>query len=77
MRDTGEERRQEKLDLMAQQIKNGTLVIRKMTPEERELYPPRTDRRGRLRPRAAAPAQLICGRRSAHGAAASICAASE
>jgi hypothetical protein len=41
MRGSTEERRQEKLDLMAHQIKNGTLVIRTMGPEERELYPPR------------------------------------
>jgi hypothetical protein len=54
MRESGEERRQEKLDLMAQQIKNGTLVVRKMTPEERELYPPRTAKR-RFKPRARLP----------------------
>jgi len=52
MRDSAEERRQEKLDLMAHQIRNGTLVIRKMTPEERELYPPRpVKRRFRSSPR--------------------------
>jgi hypothetical protein len=45
MRDSTEERRQEKLDLMAHQIKNGTLVVRKMTAEERELYPPRPGKR--------------------------------
>ena len=45
MRDSAEERRQEKLELMAHQIRNGTLVIREMTPEERELYPPRPVKR--------------------------------
>jgi hypothetical protein len=45
MRDSTEERRQEKLELMAHQIKNGTLVVRKMTAEERELYPPRPGKR--------------------------------
>jgi hypothetical protein len=49
MRDSAEERRQEKLDLMAHQIKNGTLVVRKMTPQERERYPPRPSRR-RIKP---------------------------
>jgi hypothetical protein len=45
MRDKAEERRTERLELMRQQVKNGTLVIRKMTPEERELYPMRATRR--------------------------------
>jgi hypothetical protein len=34
-------RRKEQLDLIREQVKDGTLVIRQMTPEEREKYPPR------------------------------------
>jgi hypothetical protein len=34
-----EEQRQAKLELMKQQVKAGTLVVRKMTAEEREKYP--------------------------------------
>lgn len=52
MRDKAEELRNERLAIMREQIKNGTLVIRKMTAEERELYPPRTGReRTKPRPR--------------------------
>ena len=36
-----EERRREKLDLIDQQVKEGSLVIRKMTPSERKQYPAR------------------------------------
>jgi hypothetical protein len=36
-----EQRRQEKLDLVQQQIDEGSLTIRQMTPEERKKYPPR------------------------------------
>jgi hypothetical protein len=36
-----EQRRQEKLDLVQQQIEEGSLTIRQMTPEERKKYPPR------------------------------------
>jgi hypothetical protein len=36
-----EQRRQEKLDLVRQQVEEGSLTIRKMTPEERKKYPPR------------------------------------
>lgn len=32
------ERRQQKLDYVDEQIKSGSLVVRKMTPEERERY---------------------------------------
>jgi hypothetical protein len=35
------ERRREKLEHVQQQIRNGSLVVRKMTPEERERYAPR------------------------------------
>jgi hypothetical protein len=34
-----EEQRQAKLDLMKEQVKAGTLVVRKMTAEERKKYP--------------------------------------
>jgi hypothetical protein len=37
-----EKRRQEKLDLIQQQIDEGSLTIRQMTPEERAKYPPRS-----------------------------------
>jgi hypothetical protein len=36
-----EERRREKLELIDQQVKEGSLVIRKMTPSERKQYPAR------------------------------------
>jgi hypothetical protein len=35
-----EKRRQEKLDAVKQQVEEGSLTIRKMTPEERKKYPP-------------------------------------
>jgi hypothetical protein len=40
-----QEKRQEKLDLIDQQVKEGTLVIRKMTAAERRKFRP--DSRGR------------------------------
>jgi hypothetical protein len=40
-REKAEERRQAKLDLVREQIDNGSLVIRSMTDEERLRYPPR------------------------------------
>jgi hypothetical protein len=40
-RERAEEKRQEKLELVKEQVQSGALVIRQMTPEERELYPPR------------------------------------
>ena len=36
-----EEQKQEKLAEIRQQVKDGTLVVRKMTAEERKKYPPR------------------------------------
>jgi hypothetical protein len=36
-----EEKREEKLALVRQQVASGALVIRAMTDEERRLYPPR------------------------------------
>jgi hypothetical protein len=43
-RERAEERRQEKLELVREQVKNGSLVIRQMTAEERRRYPQRPDR---------------------------------
>ena len=50
-RERAEEKRAEKLEHVRQQIENGSLVIRKMTDEERRRYPPAatpTKRPGRL-----------------------------
>lgn len=41
-RERAEEKRKEKLDLVREQVENGSLVIRKMTPEERRRHPPRS-----------------------------------
>jgi hypothetical protein len=35
-----EKRRKEKLKAVQEQVDDGSLVIRKMTPEERKKYPP-------------------------------------
>jgi len=43
-RERAEEKRQEKLDLVREQVESGSLVIRKMTKEERRRYPPRPAR---------------------------------
>ncbi len=40
-RERAEKKRQEKLDLVQEQVTSGSLVIRKMTEEERRRYPPR------------------------------------
>jgi hypothetical protein len=40
-REKSEEKRQAKLEEIREQVNNGTLVIRPMTREERQLYPPR------------------------------------
>ena len=40
-KERSEERRQEKLAAMQDQIEQGTLKVRKMTPEERAALPPR------------------------------------
>jgi hypothetical protein len=40
-RERAEEKRQEKLEFVRGQVENGQLVIRQMTEEERERYPPR------------------------------------
>jgi len=50
-RERAEEKRAEKLEQVREQVESGSLVIRKMTDEERRRYPPvaphpkRTDRR--------------------------------
>jgi hypothetical protein len=43
-REKAEEKRQAKLAQVEEQVKDGSLVIRKMTKEEREKYPPRPPR---------------------------------
>jgi hypothetical protein len=53
-KDTADERRREKLALIREQVEEGTLTIRKMTPEERAAYPPRT-RPKKSRPAAGLP----------------------
>lgn len=40
-RERAEEKRAEKLELVREQVQTGSLVIRKMTDEERRRYPPR------------------------------------
>lgn len=40
-RERAEEKRQEKLASVREQEESGSLVIRQMTPEERQQYPPR------------------------------------
>lgn len=43
-RERAEERRQAKLESVREQVEDGSLVIRKMTDEERQRYPPRPER---------------------------------
>jgi hypothetical protein len=43
-RGKAEERRQAKLAQVEEQVKDGSLVIRQMTDEERRQYPPRPER---------------------------------
>jgi hypothetical protein len=40
-RQRAEEKRQEKLELVQEQLDSGSLVIRQMTDDERERYPPK------------------------------------
>lgn len=40
-RERAEQKRQEKLELVREQVDSGSLVIRKMTDEERRRYPAR------------------------------------
>ncbi|HWX45722.1 MAG TPA: hypothetical protein VNY52_10435 [Solirubrobacteraceae bacterium] len=42
--DRAAERRRAKLEEIQQQVKEGSLTIRKMTPEERKRYPPQPPR---------------------------------
>jgi hypothetical protein len=44
-RERAEERRDEKLELIREQVEAGSLVIRTMTDKEREQYPPRAAKR--------------------------------
>ena len=46
-RERAEEKRQEKLKSVAEQVENGGLVIRQMTNEERQRYPPLTSQSNR------------------------------
>jgi hypothetical protein len=39
-RERAEEKRAEKLEMVREQVESGSLVIRKMTDEERQRYPP-------------------------------------
>jgi hypothetical protein len=43
-RERAEEKRLEKLAVVRDQVESGSLVIRKMTAEERRRYPPRPAR---------------------------------
>jgi hypothetical protein len=43
-REKAEEKRLAKLDLVREQVKSGSLLIRQMTDEERRRYPPRPAR---------------------------------
>jgi hypothetical protein len=49
-RERAADKRQAKLDLVQEQVKSGSLVIRKMTDEERRRYPRRPPR-AKKRPR--------------------------
>jgi hypothetical protein len=42
-RERAEEKRQAKLEQVREQVENGELVIRQMTEEERQRYPPRPE----------------------------------
>ena len=46
-REKAEEKRQAKLEAIREQVDAGTLVIRAMTDEERQQYPPRPVERKR------------------------------
>jgi hypothetical protein len=46
-----EEKRKQQLELIEQQIKDGTLVVRKMTKAERAKFPPRPQAKGSPRAR--------------------------
>ena len=46
-----QKRREEKLRLVREQVEEGSLTIRKMTPEERKKFPPRDKGKGKDRRR--------------------------
>jgi hypothetical protein len=48
-KERAKQKRREKLALMREQLDNGDLTIRQMTPAEREKYPPRPVERRRKR----------------------------
>jgi hypothetical protein len=50
-RERAEEKRQAKLELVREQVDNGSLVIRQMTDEERRRYPPKPAGSDSKRPR--------------------------
>ena len=50
-RERAEQKREEKLELVRQQVQNGSLVIRQMTEEERRRYPPSAPRPNLFRKR--------------------------
>jgi hypothetical protein len=50
-RERAEEKRQEKLEQVREQVESGSLVIRQMTEEERQRYPPRPERPNQSRRR--------------------------
>ena len=56
-RERADEKRQAKLDLIQQQIKDGTLTVRKMTPEEKKASESRERPGTGLRRRVAGPWQ--------------------
>ena len=43
-RERAAQKHEEKLELVREQVENGSLVIRQMTDEERRQYPPRPER---------------------------------
>jgi hypothetical protein len=47
VRERAEEKRAEKLERVREQVESGSLVIRKMTDEERQRYPPVAPRQKR------------------------------
>ncbi|HWE32122.1 MAG TPA: hypothetical protein VG410_01480 [Solirubrobacteraceae bacterium] len=48
-RERAEEKRAAKLELVREQVQDGSLVIRQMTEEERRRYPPRPAQNKRQR----------------------------
>jgi hypothetical protein len=50
-RERAEQKRQEKLDSVREQVESGSLVIRRMTEEERKRYPARPPRPNQRRAR--------------------------